>query len=80
MSLSRKVVSMHYYHYQDNYYSTVNQRDVVVLYTPSVSNLEVVLDKVWIKYWEYKSSITFKLLSLQMYKSIHISLFHKYFL
>jgi hypothetical protein len=23
---------MYYYHYQDNYYSTVNQRDVVVLY------------------------------------------------
>jgi hypothetical protein len=23
-------------------------------------------DKVWVKHWEYKSSITFKLLSLQM--------------
>jgi hypothetical protein len=35
-----------------------------VLYTPSVSDLDVVLDKVCVKHWEYKSSITFKLLSL----------------
>jgi hypothetical protein len=34
--------------------------------TPSVSDLEVVLDKVCVKHWEYKSSITFKLLSLQI--------------
>jgi hypothetical protein len=34
--------------------------------TPSVSDLEVILDKVWMKHWEYKSSITFKLLILQM--------------
>ena len=27
---------------------------------------KIVLDKVWVKHWEYKSSITFKLLSLQM--------------
>ena len=35
---------------------------------PSVLVKEVVLDKVLVKYWEYKSSITFKLLSLQMWK------------
>jgi hypothetical protein len=34
--------------------------------TPSVSDLEVVLNEVWVKHWEDKSSITFKLLSLQM--------------
>jgi len=34
--------------------------------TPSILNLEVVLDKVWVKHWKHKSSITFKLLSLQM--------------
>ena len=34
--------------------------------TPSVLVKEVVLDIVWVKHWEYKSSITFKLLSLQM--------------
>jgi hypothetical protein len=34
--------------------------------TPSVSDLKVILDKVWVKHWKYKSSITFKLLSLQM--------------
>jgi hypothetical protein len=33
---------------------------------PFVSDLEVVLDKFGVKHWEYKSSITFKLLSLQM--------------
>jgi hypothetical protein len=38
-------------------------------YTPSGSLLEVVLDKVWIKHWEYKSWITFKPLSLKMWKS-----------
>jgi hypothetical protein len=35
-------------------------------HTPSVSDLEVVLDKVMVKHWEYKSSIIFKWLSLQM--------------
>jgi hypothetical protein len=34
--------------------------------TPSVSDLEIVLDKIWVKHWGYKSLITFKLLSLQM--------------
>ena len=34
------------------------------LRTPSVLVKEIVLDKIWVKYWEYKSSITFKLLSL----------------
>jgi hypothetical protein len=34
--------------------------------TRFVSDLEVVLDNVWIKHWEYKSSITFKLLMLQI--------------
>ena len=61
-------------------------------YTPSVLVKEVVLDIIWVKHWEYKSSITFKLLSLQMWKlyeficlekyfhkNIHISLFYKYF-
>jgi hypothetical protein len=36
---------------------------------PSDSLLEVVLDKIWVKHWEYKSWITFKLLSLKMWKS-----------
>jgi hypothetical protein len=37
--------------------------------TLSSSLLEVVLDKVWVKHWEYKSWITFKSLSLKMWKS-----------
>ena len=36
--------------------------------TPSVLVKEVVLDKIWVKHWEYKLSRTFKLLSLQMWK------------
>jgi hypothetical protein len=53
---------------------------------------EVVLDMIWVKHWEYKSLITFKLLSLEMWKlygyiclakyfhkSIHILVFNKYF-
>jgi hypothetical protein len=35
-------------------------------HTPSVLVKDVILDNVWVKHWEYKSSITFKLLSLQM--------------
>jgi hypothetical protein len=31
--------------------------------------LEVVLDKDWVKHWEYKSWITFMSLSLKMWKS-----------
>jgi hypothetical protein len=34
--------------------------------TPSVLQIEDVLDKVWVKHWEYKSLITFKLLSFKM--------------
>jgi hypothetical protein len=53
---------------------------------------EVVLDMIWVKHWEYKSLITFKLLSLEMWKlygyiclakhfrkSIHMLVFNKYF-
>jgi hypothetical protein len=36
--------------------------------TPSRLVKEVVLDKVWIKHWEYKSWITFKLFSLKIRK------------
>jgi hypothetical protein len=36
--------------------------------TPSGLVKEYVLDKIWVKHWEYKSWITFKLLSLEMWK------------
>jgi hypothetical protein len=32
---------------------------VHIAYTPSVFQLDDVLDKVWAKYWEYKSWIIF---------------------
>jgi hypothetical protein len=38
-------------------------------YTSFGSLLEVVLDKVWVKHWEYNSWITFKSLSFKMWKS-----------
>ena len=50
------------------YVYTYISRLLGYIYTPSVLVKEVVLDKIWIKHWEYKSSITFKLLSLQMWK------------
>jgi hypothetical protein len=37
--------------------------------TLSGSLLEVVLDKVWVKHWEYKTRTTFKSLILKMWKS-----------
>jgi hypothetical protein len=37
--------------------------------SPSGFLLEVVLDKFWVKHWEYKPRITFKSLSLKMWKS-----------
>jgi hypothetical protein len=36
--------------------------------TPSGLVNEVVLDMIWVKHWEYKSWITFKSLSLEMWK------------
>jgi hypothetical protein len=36
--------------------------------TPSGLVNEVVLDMIWVKHWEYKSLITFKSLSLEMWK------------
>jgi hypothetical protein len=36
--------------------------------TPSGLVKEDVLDKIWVKHWEYKSWITSKLLSLEMWK------------
>jgi hypothetical protein len=63
-----------------------------MLSTPSGLVNEVVLDMIWVKHWEYKSWITFKSLSLEMWKlheyiclvkyfhkSIHMSVFNKYF-
>jgi hypothetical protein len=38
------------------------------IYTPSGLVKEDVLDEIWVKHWEYKSWITFKLLSLEMWK------------
>jgi hypothetical protein len=40
---------------------------VEIIGTPSDSLLEVVLDKVWVKHWKYKSWITFKSVSLEMW-------------
>ena len=37
-------------------------------HTPSVLVKEVVLDKILVKHWEYKSSITFKFFSLKILK------------
>jgi hypothetical protein len=37
-------------------------------YTPSVLVIQVILDKAQVKYWKYKSWITFKLLSLKIWK------------
>jgi hypothetical protein len=36
-------------------------------HTPSGLVKEDVLDKIWVKHWKYKSWITFKLLSLEMW-------------
>ena len=35
-------------------------------YTPSILEKNVVLDKVWVKHWEYKSWITLKLLRFKI--------------
>jgi hypothetical protein len=37
-----------------------------VTHTPSGLVNEIVLDKIWVKHLEYKSGITFNLLSLEM--------------
>ena len=37
--------------------------------TPSILEKNVVLDKVWVKHWKYKSRITFKFLSFKIQKS-----------
>jgi hypothetical protein len=62
------------------------------VYTPSIPINQVLLDKISIKHWECKSWITFKLLSLKIwklyeyiclakyfYKSIHMLFFNTYF-
>jgi hypothetical protein len=40
---------------------------------------EVILDKILVKHWEYKWWITFKSLSLQMWKSYQYICFEKHF-
>jgi hypothetical protein len=40
----------------------------LLIHTPSGLVKEDVLDKIWVKHWEYKSWITFNLLSLEMWK------------
>jgi hypothetical protein len=45
------------------------------LYTPSGALLEVVLDNIWVKHWEYKSWIAFKSLSLRWKCKNHINRF-----
>ena len=37
--------------------------------TPSILEKNVILDKFWVKHWEHKSWITFKLLSFKIRKS-----------
>jgi len=39
------------------------------LYILSILEKKVVLDKVWVKHWKYKSLITFKVLSFKIQKS-----------
>jgi hypothetical protein len=49
------------------------------LYTPSIPINQVVLDKVSVKHWECKSWITFKLLSLKIWKLYEYICLAKYF-
>ena len=38
------------------------------IYTPSILEKNVILDKIWVKHWEHKSWIIFKLLSFKIQK------------
>jgi hypothetical protein len=52
---------------------------VPISYTPSIPINQVILDKISVKHWEYLSWITFKLLSLKMWKLHEYICLAKYF-
>jgi hypothetical protein len=52
----------------NRYFLANDDRLKFLFHTPSGLVNEVVLDMIWVKHWEYKSWITFKLLDLDMRK------------
>jgi hypothetical protein len=65
--------------YKVQYWQVKIITNIACVYTPSILIKHVVLDKISFKHWEYKPWISFKLLSLKMWKLHERICLAKYF-